>query len=241
MTLGTLFTALGFLVGGLVFWLAARERRLATNGMTRVVLIGVTAGVVGAKLSQVAIAGSWEALLDPRTGGRALLGGVIFGWLGVELAKRQMGIRRSTGDMFALALPAGEAIGRIGCHFNGCCYGAACDLPWAIDQHGALRHPSQLYSAVAAAALFGVLLGVRKRLTHEGDLFKLYLAGFAALRFVLEFFRYHESTTLGLSLMQWLCLEILVSLGIWAVIAVPRRRARIDGGDEGAGVMEVSA
>lgn len=228
MTLGSLFTALGFLIGGLVFWLAARERRLATTGMTRVVLIAVLCGVVGAKLTQL-IASGWpwsvDALLalDPRSGGRALLGGVVFGWIGVEIAKRKMGIRRSTGDMFALALPAGEAVGRVGCFFNECCYGQATSVSWSVVQHGAMRHPSQLYGAVAAAALFFALLSVRKKLSREGDLFKLYLAGFASLRFVVEFFRHHESEVLGLSLMQWMCLEILASLAIWAAVAIPKR------------------
>jgi prolipoprotein diacylglyceryltransferase len=78
-----------------------------------------------------------------------------------------------------------------------------------------MRHPAQLYSAVAAAALFGFLLWLRPRLTREGDLFRAYLVGFATLRFGLEFLRWRESLIGGLSPMQWFCLELLVSVAIY--------------------------
>lgn len=229
MTLGEFFTALSYAVGAVVFWLSARRKGLNTQGIGWVVVAGFVAGIVGAKVTQMVFQG-WptsmpvEATMNPKVGGRALLGGLLFGWLGVELAKRRLGIRRSTGDHFALALPAGEAVGRLGCHFNGCCYGAACDLPWAIHQHGMDRHPAQLYSAFAASALFGGLLWLRPRLPREGDLFRAYLIGFAVLRFGLEFLRWRESLILGLSPMQWFCLELLVSVMVYALWRARRER-----------------
>jgi phosphatidylglycerol:prolipoprotein diacylglycerol transferase len=36
------------------------------------------------------------------------------------------------GDLMAPSIVLGMAIGRIGCFFNGCCFGGACDLPWAV-------------------------------------------------------------------------------------------------------------
>jgi len=206
-----------------VLWWAASQKKLATKGIGWVAFFGFFAGILGAKLTQL-VAEGWplripaEVALDPRAGGRALLGGLISGWIGVEVSKRRLGIRRSTGDLFALALPAGEAVGRVGCYFNTCCYGEKCNLPWAVYQHGAWRHPTQLYSAVTAVALFGALSAVRKRLTREGDLFLLYLAGFGISRFMLEFVRWRESVILGLSPMQWFCLELVVGSGIaWAI------------------------
>lgn len=214
MTLGEFFTFLGYLTGALVLVWAARAKKLATEGMAKVAAAGFIGGVLGAKITQMVAEGwPWKipawTIADPRVGGRALLGGLIFGWISVEVAKRVMGIRRSTGDLFALALPAGEAVGRIGCFFNGCCYGTVCDLPWAVDQHGALRHPSQIYSSLVAAATFGFLLWLRPKLKREGDLFLAYLAVFGFTRFWLEFVRWRESVILGLSPMQWFCLELL--------------------------------
>jgi phosphatidylglycerol:prolipoprotein diacylglycerol transferase len=215
MTLGEVFTALGYVVGaGVLFW-AAKERKLATEGIGWIVLSGFFAGIIGAKLAELLFSG-WPVriplvfALDPRLGGRALLGGVIFGWIGVEIAKCRLGVRRSTGDLFAIALPAGEAIGRIGCFFNGCCFGTECDLPWAVNQHGAWRHPTQIYSAVTAAAIFLVLVVLRARFPREGDLFRAYLVLFGVTRFALEFLRAHDTVWAGLTPMQWFCAELAI-------------------------------
>ena len=214
LILGTFFTGLGYLVGAFVLWWAASTKKLATKGIGWVAFTGFFAGIIGAKLTQL-VAEGWplrvplETALDPRAGGRAILGGLIFGWIGVECSKWRLGIRRSSGDLFALALPAGEAVGRIGCFFNGCCYGEKCDLPWAVYQHDAWRHPAQLYSAATSAALFAALVWIRPRLQREGDLFLLYLFGFGTTRFLLEFVRWRESLIFGLSPMQWFCAELV--------------------------------
>ena len=106
MTLGELFTGLGFVVGALLFWFAAREKHLSTDGVWKLAAIGLLCGIAGAKLTQfLATPGaSLATALDPRSGGRAQLGGMIFGWIGVEIAKRVMGIKRSTGDLFAFLM-----------------------------------------------------------------------------------------------------------------------------------------
>lgn len=215
MTIGELFTGLGFLTGLLVLYLSARQERLVTSGMGKVALAGFVGGIFGAKISQLLFSGwpakvPWYVVFDPQAGGKALFGGMLFGWLAVVLAKRKLGIRRATGDHFALALPAGEAVGRIGCFFNQCCYGTRCDLPWAVEQHGALRHPAQLYSAITAALLFVTLLWLKPKLAREGDLWRLYLLGFGVTRFGLEFVRERDVAWLGLSAMQWFCMELIV-------------------------------
>jgi phosphatidylglycerol:prolipoprotein diacylglycerol transferase len=232
VSLGEFFNALGYLVGGFVFWLALKARGTATSGFALVLCAGFVFAVLGAKLTQLLFEG-WpftipvEAALDPRTGGRALAGGLIFGWIGVEVAKRRLGIKRSSGDQFALALCAGEAVGRIGCYFSGCCYGTISELPLAVEQHGALRHPAQLYSAAVAALMLGVLVLVKAHFgssLREGALFKVYLLLFATSRFGLEFVRQRDSVWVGLSPMQWFCLELVV--GVAVMIVLSRRTAR---------------
>lgn len=217
MSWGEVFTGLGYATGLTVLMWAARRKKLATEGMAWVGLWGFIGGLFGAKLTELVFIGwpitvSFASVFDPRSGGRALLGGVLFGWLAVVFAKRQLGIRRSTGDLFGLALPAGEAVGRIGCFLNGCCYGTECSGPVAVYQHGALRHPSQLYSALTAGMIFFVLIWLDRsgRLSKEGDLFRVYLICFGGTRFGLEFVRQNGSFWFGLTPMQWFCLELLV-------------------------------
>ncbi|MBX7131075.1 MAG: prolipoprotein diacylglyceryl transferase [Fimbriimonadaceae bacterium] len=217
MTPGEIVTAFAYVVGLAVFLWAARRRKLATTGVGWLVLWGLIGGLIGAKVTQL-VAQGWFTVPDPRLGGRALLGGVIGGWAAVEIAKRLMGIRRSTGDLFALGLASGEAVGRIGCFLNGCCYGSICDLPWAVHQHGADRHPAQIYSAIVSTAIFGVLLTQFRRGVVEGRVFRLYLILWAGSRFLLEFVRFRETIFFGLSPIQWLCLEISVSLGVLGLV-----------------------
>jgi phosphatidylglycerol---prolipoprotein diacylglyceryl transferase len=199
-------TLLGFVVGIAIFFLAAKERRLNTEGVAYLAFWGLLGGLIGAKLGQ------WGAdprtVLDPRYGGRTILGGVLGGWLAVEMAKKKMGIRRSTGDFFALALAAGESIGRIGCYLNGCCYGKVCTGPIAVFQHGQWRHPTQLYSAAYALILFIILWSLRKKLPREGQLFALYVILWSTGRFVLEFLRTNPVWLAGLTLAQVSCIVV---------------------------------
>ena len=216
MTTGSLLTIGGYLLGAFVFWRRAREKRLATHGFALLALWALCGGVLGAKVAEWALAlglDFWRRPLEffsLHSGGRTILGGVLGGWAGVEIGKRLLGIRRSTGDLFALAIPAGEALGRVGCHFNGCCYGKICSLPLATYQHGAWRHPTQLYAAAASALIFVVLWRVRDRWPHEGDGWKAFLVLWGASRFAIEFVRAHERPVDGLSSAQWTSLGLAV-------------------------------
>src|SRR5262249_4539052 len=69
-------------------------------------------------------------------GGKTIVGGLLGGTIGVEWVKQQRGITRRTGDLFAIPLCVGIAIGRIGCFLSGLddqTYGIATTLPWGID------------------------------------------------------------------------------------------------------------
>lgn len=205
VVIGSLFNALGYAVGGFLYWHEAKRRKLATEGMARIVLIGAVAGVLLARLAErLAEGGSYASLLDPSNGGRTILGGVIGGWIAVEITKRRMGIRTSTGPLWAVALPAGEFFGRIGCWFNGCCFGKICALPWAVNSHNAMRHPTQFYLAASAAAIFGIIWWRR----DKPKLFPLYLVLWSASRFIIEFFREPVKPTNGINPAQIACLAL---------------------------------
>jgi|SRR5579862_755063 len=214
ITIGEGITGLGYVAGIVVLIWAAKKKHLLTDGMTLVAVAGLTGGILGAKLTELIFEGwpvkvGFVSGLVPTAGGRALVGGLVFGWATVEVVKRKLGIRRSTGDLFALALPAGEAVGRIGCFFNTCCFGTTSTVPWAVYQHGAWRHPTQIYSAITAGLIFAALLYLRERIAREGDLFKLYLVLFGATRFGLEFVRANDTYWLGLTPMQWVCIDLV--------------------------------
>jgi len=181
--------ALAYATAAAIFWWMARRRGMANSDTLRVMFAGLIGGLACANLVQLFATG---------LPGKTIEGGIIGGWIAVEFAKRRFGITRSTGDLFALAIPAGEAIGRIACFLGGCCYGkVATGLAWAVQEHGALRHPTQLYLSFGAALCFGLLLlAERRKLLPENSLFAVSGMLFCIDRFVIEFFR-EGATTLG--------------------------------------------
>lgn len=197
MTLSTGCYALGYLTGLAAFVWMARRRRLATTGIMAVMGAGLIGGLVGANLTQWAFGG---------VAGKTVIGGIAGGYLTVIVYKRYLGIRRSTGDLFAVAVSAGEAVGRWGCFFGGCCYGKACAVPWAVLQHGAYRHPTQVYLSGANALILVILWRLDARHPPENTLFYTQGALYCTARFVIEFFRETPPPFWGLTLAQWACL-----------------------------------
>ena len=129
MTLSSACYALGYGTGLAAFVWMARRRKLATEGIWTLAWTGLIGGLVGANLGQ------W--LGGGGTTGKTVLGGIAGGYLSIFLVKKRLGIVRPTGDLFAVAVCAGEAVGRWGCFFGGCCFGKVSDIPWHVWQHGA--------------------------------------------------------------------------------------------------------
>lgn len=104
-------------------------------------------------------------------------------------------------DIMAPSIALGSVFGRIGCLLNGCCYGRVCSLPWAITftnpQAHELSgtplqtplHPTELYDALLNLLLYlGLAWGFRRR-RFDGQIFALYLVGYAICRSTVELFR----------------------------------------------------
>lgn len=184
-------------MGLLVFSLAGWRRGLAPQALVLLVTAGLAGGALGAIAAQGLVAGTW---------GKSFYGGLLGGWVAVLATKRWMGLRRDTGDLFALALSAGEAVGRWGCFLTGCCRGLVTACPLAVDG----RHPTQVYQSLASGALF-LWLGWRfLRGAPEGSLFRLYLVVQLVVRFCLEFLREGAGAAAGLRPVQWVCLALLL-------------------------------
>lgn len=189
--------ALAYVAGLAIFTAAARRRGLATDGVRLLMFAGIVGGLLGANVAQ---------LFATDAPGKAILGGIAGGYLAVIAAKRYLGIVRPTGDMFALALAAGEAIGRWGCFLAGCCYGKTTDASWAVWQHDAWRHPTQVYLSLCAAVTYGILVRFERTKPPENALFFLQGSLMCAYRFAVEFWREGTAPLAGLDLAQWAAL-----------------------------------
>jgi phosphatidylglycerol:prolipoprotein diacylglycerol transferase len=147
-------------------------------------------------------------------GGKTIAGALVGGLAAVELAKRHLGVTRRTGDLFAVPLSAGIAIGRIGCLLTGLgdhTAGIPTGLPWGVNfGDGLPRHPTQLYEAGFALALGAFLFWRAGRPHVSGDLFKMFMVAYFVFRLLCDFLKPDVRVLLGLGSIQWVSLLVLV-------------------------------
>jgi phosphatidylglycerol:prolipoprotein diacylglycerol transferase len=150
-------------------------------------------------------------------GGKTIVGGLLGGWAGVEIAKRAMHITYSTGDAYVFPLILGMSVGRVGCFLTGLpdhTYGNHTGVPWAVDFGDGPRHPTQLYDIVFLL-LLGVVLLVRMRWAYpNGRIFRLFLLAYCAYRFAIEFIKPTYRPYIGLSAIQLACLGGVIACAI---------------------------
>jgi len=145
-------------------------------------------------------------------GGKTIVGGLIGGLIAVEWVKRRLGVRVATGDLLALPLVVGIAVGRIGCFLSGLTdrtYGTATSLPWGVDfGDGLARHPTQLYEVAFLAGLGALLVASTSRLDVAGDRFKAFMLSYLTFRFAIDFIKPAVRIG-GLSTIQWAALAAI--------------------------------
>jgi prolipoprotein diacylglyceryltransferase len=152
---------------------------------------------------------------------RTIVGGLLGGLVGVELTKKAIGVRTSSGDLFTYPLILGMMIGRVGCLLGGLednTYGTPTDLPWGIDLgDGVRRHPTNLYEILWLALLWTLLRWVERRWTlADGARFKLFMVGYLLFRLAVEAIKPQPIISLGLSTIQWACVAgLLYYFRVW--------------------------
>ncbi len=98
-------------------------------------------------------------------------------------------------DLAAFLAPIAIFFGRLGNFFNVELYGRITERSWGmifpgIAPLGTLRHPSALYEVfLEGIVLFVFLSLVRKKMPFPGGLACTFMAGYAVLRFIGEYFR----------------------------------------------------
>ncbi|EWT01669.1 diacylglyceryl transferase [Intrasporangium oryzae NRRL B-24470] len=229
------FVALGLLVATLVFGAEMRRRRMADPRLWAVVAVALSWGGV------FMYAGTWFQHLDPSAnagfvaqflyGNRSVLGGLAGAYAGALAGKRLTGYRGRTGALFAPAVAAGLAIGRVGCLLTedpgsptGHDWGIVLD-PAAAARTGAVAgvplHPSFLYEIAFHLLALALVVRHRDRLEEPAGLLTVYLAAYAVFRFLVEFVRGNEVAWLGLTRPQ-LFLLALGPLVLWRAARVLR-------------------
>ncbi len=140
-------------------------------------------------------------------GNTTIVGGLLGGLIGVELTKKQIGVKVSSGDLMVYPIILAMVIGRFGCHFAGLedgTYGIASSLPWAVDfGDGIRRHPTNLYEIVFWLFLWVFLFCLeRKYKLNDGTRFKILMATYLLFRLWIEFIKPAYFFNFGLSAIQ---------------------------------------
>ena len=188
---------------GAVFWACLRAKQIGISADDMILVAAVIIGgaVLGGKIIYIAISYSPSKLLDMICSGDfsfagngglvfygGLLGGIFGALIGAKIAKCPL---QKLDYCIVPLIPFGHAVGRIGCHFAGCCYGCAYDGLFSVS-YVHVDHPCfpiQLLESLANVLLGAFLLRLSKKSQRSNWLLQYYLISYAILRFLLEFLR----------------------------------------------------
>ena len=233
--------ACAFLAG---LWTATRRARLVNvhgDIIADVTLWLMSGGIIGARIAYVTTYWKQEFADQPfreffmiQHGGLVYYGGLIGAALAgiIYLAWKKLPVWK-IADILAPSIALGSVFGRIGCLLNGCCYGRACDLPWAIhfpadhETHGVGVHPTEIYDALLNLILYVFLAWLFRRKKFDGQIFATYLIVYAIFRSIAEYFRGDYPTDhvhAGLTSAQLVSVPIFVT-GIVLALFLSRRAA----------------
>ncbi|HAH32095.1 MAG TPA: prolipoprotein diacylglyceryl transferase [Elusimicrobia bacterium] len=243
-----LAVAAGYLAALLYLNFKAKAFAIDKEKLQDLVFWTILAGMGGAKIFYAVT--YWSSFGDSFTErtvylfktfqyGFVFYGGLLTGGATFFIKARKSGLDfLKTADLCAPALALGQAFGRLGCFFAGCCYGRPTDSIFGVvfsDPRcelnpayiGVKIHPTQLYEAAGNLLIFLILnfmLSKEEKRARIGAVIMAYAALYSTLRFSVEFLRGDDrgGFALGLSPAQ------VISLIIFIVVIVYSLAVRAD-------------
>jgi phosphatidylglycerol:prolipoprotein diacylglycerol transferase len=223
-------------------WLGTGEaRRRGENPEIgwSMLLWAAVGGVIGARIYHVIHQWNFYSAnpsLIPQVwnGGLGIPGAVAGGAAAVWAYTRIRGLPTARWfDIFVMALPLGQAIGRLGNFVNQELYGPPTTLPWGIPISAAHRvpewanlnlypeattrfHPLFAYEAIASLLTLGAMFWISRRFAarlYDGDMLLIYIMFYGAVRSNLETFREENWMIAGVPTATWLGLGGFVLAG----------------------------
>lgn len=245
-----LLLALSFLFG---IWLAGRRARRTAIPSEQVMdlsLYLILSSVIGARLFYVFLhwgefSNDLLSIVNPfqnpgefGVAGLVFYGGFIFALLTSIWYTYWKGLSFWVlADVMSPSIAMGLALSRVGCFLNGCCFGKACDLPWAVQfppdsPAGSLFHvpvhPTQLYESLGALVILGILLLIDRHKPFDGFTFWVFGALYGVLRFIVDLFRYYDPESSVRVFSHAFSVNQFISAGIFLgaciAFAWPRKR-----------------
>lgn len=240
---GLLFM-LGFFAAALTALPRSKKYCIKKLDIVLAACFAAVGGLVGAKLLSILTSINYIieyhlSIIDVMQNGFVFYGGLIGGVLGlfayVKIYKIEF---LGMFDIFAVSVPLGHAMGRVGCFLSGCCFGIEYDGPLSytyvqsIDPNtpiGVPLLPVQLIESACLLCLYIALEIIFATTKNRGIRLLVYAAAYSVIRFTLEFFRGDvvRGFLFGLSTSQWISIAMfLCAAALLAVLVVKSRRKR---------------
>jgi phosphatidylglycerol:prolipoprotein diacylglycerol transferase len=206
--------AVAFLVAGGLIAREARRKKKDENAFYNLCIVLLVGGIIFARLFYVALnwsyfKGDLLEIVKLQHGGLVWFGGLIGSFLcGLGYVRLKKMSVLETLDILAPYAALAQAIGRIGCFFNGCCYGLESAYGIYFPVHGRILFPSQLVDSFTLVVIFVILRLVGEK-GKTGEVFCFYLLLAALQRFLLEFVRGDvRPFYFHLSIFQWISIAL---------------------------------
>ena len=197
--------AVAFLAGLWTAGLRARRANIPAERIADIVLWLMVGAILGARIVYVTTYWKDEFADQPlleifmiQHGGLVYYGGLIGATLAgfIYVHWKRLPLWK-VADVLAPSCALGNVFGRFGCFLNGCCYGRPTDLPWGVSfpSDNPLHpptvpvHPTEIYDAVNNFLLYLLLAWIFRHKKFDGQVFAIYLVGYALTRVFMEYFR----------------------------------------------------
>lgn len=239
-----LFVTLGMVAGILVACKLAKKRGLKADDILILACYVIPIAILGARLYYVIFSGETYSFLEffkIWNGGLAVLGGVIGGIIAIGLycLIHKKNFFKVT-DIAAVALILGQAIGRIGCYFGGCCYGIEVTndafkwFPLSVQIGGVWHYSNFFYESLCCFVLFGIFLYlILKKINLSGIISGLYLIGYGTVRCGLESIRdNHAALFIGSVKVSQLLSGLIIVAGIVIILVILDLNVNKENGDK---------
>lgn len=224
-----LMLALAFTIASGLAGLQARKQNINPEMIFNLAFLALFSGVIGARLFYVIenfgyYSHNPQEILMLAHGGLAWFGGLILGFSCAlfYIKKKKLPVYKIL-DLIIPFVALAQAVGRIGCLLNGCCFGKTSAFGIYFPVHKLVLIPTQLYSSLILIAIFIVLRFMQDRPHKEGQIFFAYLLLYSLKRFSIEFFRADNPVIfLGLTLFQILSILVFI-IALIGLIIISRR------------------
>ncbi len=213
--------SLAFAVCAFLIWYNAPLVGIPGRKVLDLVIVILISGIVGARCLHVISNFDYYKIypLDIIMlfkGGLAFHGGLIFSFIGGIVFLRINSIPICpAADLVAPYVALGQAIGRIGCFLNGCCFGKPCAISYfgvIFPDETVYKHPTQIYAFMTLLLIYMVLRFMLQKNILKNNLILIYFMLHSSQRFFIDFLRQDMSkVSFGLTLSQ------IISIGLFFI------------------------